>query len=190
MTDSVRILLIGDTSVGKTSIIKRYIENKFDNNFISTVGCDFREKKIKINDKDLIINIMDTCGQERYYCITKSYYRNADGIIFVFDLSNKSSYNNINKWLTEAHECNNEFKKILVGNKLDLVNIRDINKETVINYAEKKNLKYYEVSALDGTNVNEIFREIAELIINDVNKNKREKSFVINKKNKNNNCCK
>ena len=97
------ILLLGDSNVGKTSLIKRFIKNKFDSNDSSTVGLEFENKKVKINDKIIQLNIMDTAGQEKYRAIAKNAVKSANGIIFVFDLNNKESFNNIKYWLNNLN---------------------------------------------------------------------------------------
>ena len=191
---SMNILLLGDSSVGKTSIINQYVEGKFEENFISTCGLDLKEKKIIINDKQYQLLIMDTSGQERYHSIAESYYKRADGIILVFDITNRNSFNTLkNFWLKDVNSQGN-FPKIVVGNKKDLENIRVIKNEDIEKNKEFNEIECFETSAKTKENIETIFNKIAELILLNPNR-KRVKSFKLklsdNKQGKKtkNNCC-
>ena len=198
------ILLLGDSSVGKTCLINRFANEKFEENFISTIGAELWEKSIKVNEKNVLLRIMDTCGQEKFKAITSCYYRNTDGIIFVYDVTNKNSFRNINKWLKDVNDFNNNFKGALAGNKIDLKDIRVINKEDMEKYADEQQIKSFEVSAKEGTNVEELFKYLAELIISNMTEEEikkgapiriRGQSVKLKKEDlkqsgkKNNNCC-
>ena len=167
---TLKILLLGDSSVGKSSLMLRFTDNTFEENFGSTIGAEFKNKDIQINDEKIKLNILDTAGQERYRSVAKNFIRKVGGIIFVFDLSNNNSFENIKDWLMTADDANNNYQKILVGNKLDIPE-RKIDKERAEKFSEKYNMKYFETSAKEGTNVELIFKEIAELILS----NKPEK---------------
>ena len=191
---SMNILLLGDSSVGKTSIINQYVEGKFEENFISTCGLDLKEKKIIINDKQYQLLIMETSGQERYHSIAESYYKRADGIILVFDITNRNSFNTLkNFWLKDVNSQGN-FPKIVVGNKKDLENIRVIKNEDIEKNKEFNEIECFETSAKTKENIETIFNKIAELILLNPNR-KRVKSFKLklsdNKQGKKtkNNCC-
>ena len=189
--------MIGDTSVGKTSILSKYIDDKFDEVHISTIGVEFKVKSLTIKGKKVKLRIWDTSGQERYRSITQNFYRNANGILYIFDLTRKESFENIKDWLIESYNCDSKVKKLLVGNKVDLDKNKQMDKQIIENYAEKKEMKYYEVSAKMGTNINKIFRELAESILsgksekemneefsenaNDNINRKKDGSFVINR---------
>ena len=186
------ILLLGDSNVGKTSLIIRFIKDKFEENSSSTVGLEFADKEIKINDKIIRLHILDTAGQEKYKSIAKSAIKRANGIIFVFDLNCKDSFDNIKYWLMSSLEVSNDFNKILVGNKYDLT--REVDKDKVEKLIEKYNFKYFETSAKDGKNVELIFKEIAELILSGQSeKDIKEKYIKINNQSinsrKKKNCC-
>ena len=192
---SMNILLLGDSSVGKTSIINQYVEGKFEENFISTCGLDLKEKKIIINDKQYQLLIMETSGQERYHSIAESYYKRADGIILVFDITNRNSFNTLkNFWLKDVNSHGN-FPKIVVGNKKDLENIRVIKNEDIEKNKEFNEIECFETSAKTKENIETIFNKIAELILLNPNR-KRVKSFKLklsdnkNGKKTKNNCCK
>ena len=190
---SIKIGLLGNSSVGKSSLIKRFVEDKFDDNYMSTIGVDYFDKKININDKEIKLVIQDTSGEERFRSIARSYYKNVDGIIFVFDVTNSESFfEGIKYWLIECDKEVEKYKKILVGNKIDLSkDMQIINKETIVKYAEGKQMKYFETSAKVGTNVEQIFRELAELILKDKGENIENKNKKLEDRNNSENkkCC-
>ena len=160
----LKLLLLGDSSVGKTSILLKYISNKFDESSISTVGVDYMDKIIDYNKFKIKLQIWDTSGEEKFRTITKNFYRNADGLLVVFDLTKKESYEHIRSWINEAKENNDKLKTILIGNKLDLKDERIVAIDVAKQFAEKNNLKYIETSAKDGTNINESFQAIIDLL--------------------------
>ena len=160
----LKLLLLGDSSVGKTSILLQYIGNKFYESNISTTGVDYMEKIIDYNKFKIKLQIWDTSGEEKFRTITKNFYRNADGLLVVFDLTKKESYDHIKSWINEAKENNDKLKTILIGNKLDLKDERIVAIDVAKQFAEKNNLKYIETSAKDGTNINESFQAIIDLL--------------------------
>ena len=160
----LKLLLLGDYSVGKTSILLKYISNKFDESSISTVGVDYMDKIIDYNKFKIKLQIWDTSGEEKFRTITKNFYRNADGLLVVFDLTKKESYDHIRIWINEAKENNDKLKTLLIGNKLDLKDERIVAIDVAKQFAEKNNLKYIETSAKDGTNINESFQAIIDLL--------------------------
>ena len=159
-----KLLLLGDSSVGKTSILLKYISNKFDESSISTMGVDYKDKIIDYNKFKIRLQIWDTSGEEKFRSITKNFYRNADGLLVVFDLTKKESFHNVGSWINEAEENNDKLKIILIGNKLDLKDGRIVTIDVAKKFAEKNNLKYIETSAKDGTNINESFQTIIDLL--------------------------
>ena len=159
-----KLLLLGDSSVGKTSILLKYIGNKFYESNISTTGVDYVDKIIDYNKFKIRLQIWDTSGEEKFRSITKNFYRNADGLLVVFDLTKKESYDHIRSWINEAKENNDKLKTILIGNKLDLKDERIVTIDVAKQFAEKNNLKYIETSAKDGTNINESFQAIIDLL--------------------------
>ena len=195
-TIKLKISLIGNSSVGKTSLCHKYVNNTFKDTYMSTVGADYFEKTININNKEILLRIQDTSGQERFRSISPNFYRNVDGIIFVFDVTNKKSFKDVDNWLKDVNAINPQSKRILVGNKIDLLNSRIIYKENMENEIYK-NMNYYETSAKSGENVQEIFTEIVRLILNDKgnkksfnNKNENINLNQGNKSNKIEQCCK
>ena len=196
----LKLLILGDSSVGKTCILLKYVDNKFEESNIATVGVDYMDKMIEYKNFNIKLQIWDTSGEEKYRSITKNFYRNADGLFVVFDLTRKVTYERIKDWINEAEEYNKGIKKILIGNKLDLENKREVKKDSAENFAKKNNLKYVETSAKDGTNIKESFDEIIELILGGKNEQdivneytQHDSSLSVNtdgdNKNKKKQCC-
>ena len=191
MSNDIKIGLIGNSSVGKSSLIRRFVDNKFDDNYMSTIGVDYFEKKIIINSNIINLIIQDTSGEERFRSMSKSYFKNVDGIIFVFDIMNSESFKEgVKYWLTECNNEIGEYKAILVGNKIDL-EMRMVKKEEIQHFADVHQLKYFETSAKDGKNVDLVFKELAELILKDLNKKKNKNKKLGNHNNftKRKKCC-
>ena len=171
-TNVFKILTIGDGGVGKTSILRRYVENKFLKHHLSTIGIDFLSKTLKIKDKEIKLKIWDTAGQERYRQITSHIYKDADGIILVFDVTSEESFNQITDWMEQIKNnvSKEEINLILIGNKCDLAD-RMVEKERGEKMAEKLKIKYFETSALTGQGINEAFEELAKQIFKNKNPN-------------------
>ena len=171
-TNVFKILTIGDGGVGKTSILRRYVENKFLKHHLSTIGIDFLSKTLKIKDKEIKLKIWDTAGQERYRQITSHIYKDADGIILVFDVTSEESFNQITDWMEQIKNnvSKEEINLILIGNKCDLAD-RMVEKERGEEMAKKLKIKYFETSALTGQGINEAFEELAKQIFKNKNPN-------------------
>ncbi|PRP88244.1 Rab GTPase [Planoprotostelium fungivorum] len=161
-----KLLLIGDSGVGKSCILLRFADNAFTDNFISTIGVDFKIKTIEIDGKKVKMQIWDTAGQERFQTITTSYYRGAHGLIIVFDVTNKPSFDNIKKWLDdiERHAAPS-IVKCLVGNKCDLESKRIIDTRTAKELADNLGISYLETSAKESININSAFERLGSLIM-------------------------
>ena len=158
----LKIGFLGDASVGKTCIISRFINNTFDKEKPCTVSAYFESKKLKIdpfNEADL--KIWDTAGNEKYRSLAKNYLRDSDGIVFVFDLSNKTSFDDLDSWVDEIKDIvDEEAVRILAGNKCDLSDIK-VSREEINKYAEEHNMKYLEISAKEGINIESLFEILA-----------------------------
>ena len=196
-----KVILLGDMSVGKTSILLRYVENQFKENIISTIGVDFMDKIIDYGDTKIALKIWDTSGQEKYESIAQNFLRDTDGAFLVFDLTEKSSFERIKQWLNEItifHETNENVKIIILGNKSDLKDKRVVAEDIAINFAQKHNFKYFETSAKDNTNINEAFKAMADSFMENRTINRADskhnkgnisvKKGEVNKKKKS--CCK
>lgn len=159
-----KILVIGDVGVGKTSLIRRYTKGYFAENISSTVGVDLDSKIVNIHGDKVKLQCWDTAGQEKYRSITQSYYRNADAVIMVFDLTNQGSFASVPRWLTDVQRfTKRNVLKVLVGNKTDLRGAkRMVNTRSAANLAEFEDLFYIETSAKWDDNVETLFTEVAE----------------------------
>ena len=187
---SINIILIGDSGVGKTNVFSRYFQNKFEENFLTTIGMDKQIKLIKYKNNLYKVNITDTAGQERFRSIPISYFQNADGALLLFDVSNKESFQNVEPWIKNIKENARSAKRViyLIGNKID--SNRVISQDDAKELAEELKLPYYEMSCKININIYEILsRLIVECLDNLV---EREKGFGIKKnkqKSKKISCC-
>lgn len=189
-----KILLIGDSGVGKSCILIRFTEDTYSEAYISTIGVDFKIKTIESGGKIIKLQIWDTAGQERFRTITSSYYRGAHGILIVFDLTDLESFENIQQWLHEINRyAYNNVCKILVGNKSDLTHKRMVNGGS--EYAESLNIPYIETSAKTSDNIDELFYKIAKQIKQHMKErdlihiNKNVVTKTTSKKIRSNPCC-
>lgn len=161
----IKIMLLGESQIGKTSLIQRYVKNNFNLSYITTVGIDFQLKQIKMNNKSIKLQIWDTAGQERFKNITKSYFHSSDGFIVGYDITSRLSFTNVSTWLKEINEnAPEEIQKILIGNKCDL-NEREVTTEEGKKLAEENGMKFFETSAKNDINVKETFEAITEDIL-------------------------
>ena len=157
----IKILTLGDTMVGKSSIVLRFSENKFDDNQFATIGIDFKTKYLKIGDSSVKVLIWDTAGQEKFQNIAKQYYKGANGVLLIYDIGNRKSFQRIDFWLKELKENNriDELFVCLVGNKSDLEDKRVITTEEGESYAKSNDIPFFEVSAKTGKGVIELFNK-------------------------------
>jgi len=189
------IITLGDCDVGKTSIINRYVKNKFDDNTSSTLGMNFSYKEIKFNNKDkIILKLVDTAGQEKYKSLTKSYYKNVDAVLFVFSLDDKDTFDTIKDWMELFKNNNNkeDIPKYLVGNKNDL-KIK-VEQNLIDEFVNENKILYMSTSAKTKNNIDELFEEIGKKLYcnyqlkGDIGQTNFEIKIKIEKKQKNN-CC-
>jgi len=164
-----QILIIGDSSVGKTSIISRYTNGTFKEEYLATVGLDYYSKEEIIDGKTINIKLWDTAGEERYKSLTQNYFRNAEGVLLVFDVTNTNSFNNLKDWISSI-KLNMEGKNIfipvvIIGNKLDMEDQREITKEQAEQFVSENKYKYFETSAKTGEGVDKSIRELATQIL-------------------------
>lgn len=163
-----KVIVLGDSGVGKSNLIMRFIQRQFIEKTIPTIGVEFYTRNINI-DKNTIakIQLWDTAGQERYRAITGAYYRGAIGALIVYDITKYKTFENINKWLSEiAEHSTQKVKIILVGNKIDISVSREVSTDVAKKFAEEKSIMFIETSALDTTNVELAFQNLAEEISN------------------------
>ena len=160
-----KIIIVGDTCVGKSNILSRYIKNVFREDSKSTVGVELGNKLLKVKGTNTKLQIWDTAGQERYRSITSSYYKGSHGCFIVYDITNEPSFESVEKWFEQVQkEGSKDVSIILVGNKCDLENERKVPKEKGEEKAKQLNIPFFETSALSNIKIEDIFTVIAENI--------------------------
>lgn len=161
-----KLVVIGSPGVGKTSLIRHYVDREFTESYISTIGVDFRVKVVEIPQGNLRFQIWDTAGQERFRSITTSYYRGANVIVIVYDVTDRTGFNHVEYWLREIRQYGKNPLIYLVANKTDLSHQRVVLTEEGQNLAQREHLEFYEVSAKTGlTHLDTLFRDIAAKIV-------------------------
>ena len=190
-----KILTIGESGVGKTCVLRRFVENKFLKNHLATIGIDFKTRVINLNGLTIKLKVWDTAGQERFRNITNQYYKGADGILLVYDVTDEESYNKIRDWMEQitSNTDNEDIGLVLLGNKCDMES-RVVTEEMGKEMAKELNVDYYETSALNGLGINEAFEGLTK----DIMKRKKlnldggggvELSKKNEKKKKSGDCC-
>ena len=183
----LKIITLGNSSVGKTSIIKQYTNKTFEADLINTIGIDLKMHDTIIENIPIKVKIWDTAGQERFRSLQKQYYNQVDGILFVFDITNRESFNIIPVWLEKVKENSNEDAiGILLGNKSDLDDMREISFQEGKKLGDDFNFKYFEISALNGYHVDEAINSLLyDIMINKglINKNKEKDDLTNNYEN-------
>ena len=158
----IKLLTLGETEVGKTSIVLRYSDDKFHESKIATIGIDFKIKMIKKGNEKIKVSIYDTAGQERFKNIVKHYYKGANGVLLIFDITKRDTFEKLDYWLTDLQENSDNLDNLfiyLIGNKNDLEAERKVSTEEANKFAQEKNLSYIEVSAKTGFNIKKLFDE-------------------------------
>ena len=194
-----KIVMIGDSGVGKSCILLRFADDKFNENFYATIGVDFRFKNVMVDDKSVKLQIWDTAGQERFKTITSAYYRGADGIIIVYDITDRNSFAHIKDWLDDVNKYKDDNPlKIIVGNKIDLIKDKQINNNDMKTMTAQTGIEIIECSAKDSIKINDLMEIMTKKLIekkkNEGNKNTTKSMILndINNKNKemnNKGCC-
>jgi len=195
----IKLLLIGDSGVGKSCLLLRFSDDSFTTSFITTIGIDFKIKTIELDNKRIKLQIWDTAGQERFRTITTAYYRGAMGILLVYDVTDEQSFQNIRNWIRniEQHAADN-VDKILVGNKCDMISEKVVETSRGQVLADEYNIKFFETSAKSNINVVEGFTAIAtdikKRLMDSPGQQSSKDGITISSANttkpKNNNCCK
>ncbi|KAI9298753.1 rab11 protein [Neoconidiobolus thromboides FSU 785] len=156
-----KVVLIGDSSVGKSNLLSRFTRDEFNLESKSTIGVEFATRNIQVEGKSIKAQIWDTAGQERYRAITSAYYRGAVGALLVYDVTKHTTFENVTRWLKELRDhAEPNIVILLVGNKCDLRHLRSVSAEEGKQYASENGLSFIETSALDATNVDVAFKEI------------------------------
>ncbi|OUM62208.1 hypothetical protein PIROE2DRAFT_51733 [Piromyces sp. E2] len=175
----IKLLLIGDSGVGKSCLLLRFSEDSFTPSFITTIGIDFKIRTIELDGKRIKLQIWDTAGQERFRTITTAYYRGAMGILLVYDVTDERSFNNIRNWIHNIEQHASEgVNKILIGNKCDILEQKKIDKEQGQALADEYGIKFLETSAKSNIGVEEAFftlaRDIKKRLIDNAEEKKQD----------------
>lgn len=162
---SYKLLLLGDSSVGKTCLLLRYCEEKYADSHLATIGIDYRFKTLDYNGLKVRLQIWDTAGQDKFRAITQSYYKGAHGILLLYDVTNYTSFLNVKLWINQIKEnTSKDIVLFIIGNKVDLKDKREVDEKEAKDFASSNNIEYYETSAKSNINVNEVFYNLYEII--------------------------
>jgi small GTP-binding protein len=167
--ERIQLIMVGESGVGKTSLIRRYTNNIFNTNHLETIGIEFFNKEERINDQIIQIKFWDTAGQEIFHSLTKNFYRKADGIIIVYDITNKESFERIQDWVKSVYDNTDTYKEIqmiIVGNKIDLEERREVSKEEGLKIGKYFEIDFFEASAKNAEGVRNFMIKIIEDILN------------------------
>ena len=190
---TLKIIILGSTKVGKTCLINQYFNKEFNDNPISTIGIDLQSKYFKFDNDIVKINFIDTAGQERFDSISSNYLKNVDGVLLVYDITNYDTFKKIDYWNNQIKNYNkNKYSIVLIGNKIDLNNQRVVNFNDGKNLSKRINCKFFETSARNNINVDEVFETISLLTYKFCKENKLlfNQSFSLNnQKEKKKSCC-
>ena len=175
----LKLLIIGDSNVGKTSMLLNYTDNYFPESHLATIGVEYKVKQITINNYNITLQIWDTAGQERFRSITKSFFRNTNGILFVYDITSRKSFQSVKEWIKDSEMHDTGFEKVLCGNKIDLEQQRQVNFDELKEFGMKKKIDVIETSAKDRINIDESFKKLVDLILSHKNQDEIAKQFGV-----------
>ena len=186
-----KILLLGDSSVGKTCFLMRYTDNTFQDIHMSTIGLDYKLKNVQLeNGKMVKIQVWDTAGQDRFRSITKNYYKGAHGIILIYDVTEQKSFDNVKNWMAQIkEEVSERVSIVLVGNKIDDEDNRKISTEQGESMAKDYEIMFFECSAKTGQNIDEIFNNLVKKVVENFSKSSDSGQKLKKKKKKGKGCC-
>ena len=175
-----QLLIIGDSSVGKTSLISRYANGTFKEEYLATVGLDYYTKNEIIDNKTIQIKLWDTAGQERFKSLTQNYFRNAEGVLLVYDVTSTESFDNLKYWISSIKDNMKQqdmnIPLIIIGNKIDMEDSREIIKENAEKFAGENNYKYFETSAKTGAGVDDAIRELVNQVLKQTGSDEQKQS--------------
>lgn len=177
----LKIILIGDVAVGKTALFNRFTENSFSDKYVSNIGVEFKVKQIYLNDTSgAELKIWDTCGEEKFRSLTRQYYRDSNGIILMFDLTDKRTFDSLEKWHKDLKDNGPKGSIIyLVGNKSDLIENRTVSEEECQTFAQNHGMKYIEVSAKTGDNIELVFDKLSYDCVEKLTNTEEEEEFEV-----------
>ena len=170
----LKIMVLGESMVGKTCLITRYTNDKFGGRYLCTVGIDFQKKKIIKNNKNILLQIWDTAGQERFRNVTKNYFHTSQGFVLAYDINNKESFEKVQFWVNEIRtNADEKIKCILIGTKCDM-DKREVSEEEGRELANQYGYQFFETSAKENINIDETFEALVTEILSNFKDNKRE----------------
>lgn len=165
-TNAKKVVVVGDSLVGKSVILRRFSHNEFQDKYEATIGVEFQVRRLSVGEQELALQLWDTAGQERFRNVISSYYKTADAVIIVFDVTAADSYENVEMWFEHVSSHIGSGAKIfLVGNKADLLDLRQVEYKIAEEFASSQHMQYWEVSAKSGQNVNELFDQLARSLV-------------------------
>jgi small GTP-binding protein len=175
----VKVLILGDTSVGKTNFLLRFTEDGFVDNYMATIGFDYKSKILPLDNKMIKLQIWDTAGQERFLSVTKNLFNRVQGIILMFDITQIKTFENVKKWIQSIYEnTNDKIPIVLVGNKSDIEDKRQVDTQTAKELAKEYNINYFEASAKENTNVNEVFSDLTRDILKIISEKEQQRNSL------------
>lgn len=184
-----KIVFVGNSSVGKTSFLRRFCEDRFSPGMAATVGIDYRVKTVSVDDSQVALQLWDTAGQERYRCITQQFFRKADGVIVMYDLTAKQSFLSVRQWLSSVEEAvGDHLPVLLLGNKIDNEKEREVPRGLGEQLAKENNLIFYECSAYSGHNAKESLLHLAR-ILKEQEDTVKEDTIQVGRPTKKKSCC-
>lgn len=189
----LKFLLVGNSAVGKTSIVVRLCNDEFSHSIGSTIGVDFMTYNINIDNQNVKLQIWDTAGQEKYQSVGKAYYRNAVGVVIVFALDNYESFECLDNWYSQVRKyCHPQAEVMVIGNKCDLTKEKCISDSEIQDFVSSRNIRYIESSAKQNKNIYEAFFQISQALLQNIQNGNlvlEQKPEVKNNNNENSNCC-
>ena len=172
-----KLIIVGDQAVGKTCMLLKYVDNNFPETHLATIGVEYKNKTIETNKYKVNLQIWDTAGQERFKAITKSFFQNTNGIIFVYDITKRETFQGVKDWIKDS-EIYGKYSRVLVGNKTDLNEQRKVKFDELKEFGLKKKIEVIEASAKNGTNINEVFQKVVDLLISSHTEEELLKEFA------------
>ena len=163
---TIKILVVGDSTVGKTNFIRMFIENKFNQNYMTTSGIDLKTSSIEIKNKKIRVQLWDTAGQEKYKAITKNLFLKVQAALIVYDITNEETFNNLKTWVRSIkEECGKQIQMLIIGNKNDLNEERVVDKNIAMEYAKEEKIDYLETSSKTGDNIQKAISLLCEKVL-------------------------
>eukprot|EP01100_Stratorugosa_tubuloviscum_P001011 TRINITY_DN1224_c5_g1_i1.p1 TRINITY_DN1224_c5_g1~~TRINITY_DN1224_c5_g1_i1.p1 ORF type:complete len:218 (+),score=98.99 TRINITY_DN1224_c5_g1_i1:68-721(+) len=176
----VKLLMVGDSGVGKSCLVTRFVKENFSDNFTTTIGVDFLLKEIEIENQPIALQVWDTAGQERFRTITVNYYHGAHGIALVYDITNETTFHNLQSWIDDVDKyAPPSTPKLIFANKSDLFDSRVIDYNQAFEFSQKNSIEFIEVSAKTSNGVNDAFLKLATLAYSNIQKIKQKKETLI-----------